>query len=63
MFLDEQIKFLEIPKVIEKVCDRFSDQNTATPSLEDILESDRWARQAVIEAAKDSSPTVVLTGS
>ena len=63
MFLEEQIKFLDIPKVIEKVCDKFSAQNTATPSLEDILESDRWARQAVIEAAKESSPTVVLTGS
>jgi 1-deoxy-D-xylulose-5-phosphate reductoisomerase len=60
MFLEEQIKFLDIPKVIETVCDRFSAQNTATPSLEDILESDRWARQAVIEAANESSPQVIV---
>ena len=59
LFLDEKIKFLEIPQVIETVCDRFSGQNTATPSLEDILASDRWARQAVVEAAKRGSPTVV----
>ncbi|OUC12140.1 MAG: 1-deoxy-D-xylulose-5-phosphate reductoisomerase [Alkalinema sp. CACIAM 70d] len=51
LFLDEKIKFLDIPKLIEKTCDRYQAQNTQQPSLEDILEADRWARQAVLEAA------------
>lgn len=57
LFLEEKITFLEIPRVIEATCDRFTAQNTATPSLEDILESDRWARAAVLEAA--ASPTAI----
>ena len=47
LFLAEKIQFLDIPRLIETVCDRFSSQNTATPSLDDILEADIWARQAV----------------
>jgi 1-deoxy-D-xylulose-5-phosphate reductoisomerase len=58
LFLKEKIGFLDIPCLIEQVCDRFSSQNTANPSLEDILSADQWARQAVFDAevtlAKDS---------
>ena len=48
MFLDEKIHYLDIPKVIEKVCDRNRDHLTATPSLQDILDADQWARAEVI---------------
>jgi 1-deoxy-D-xylulose-5-phosphate reductoisomerase len=61
MFLDEKIAFLDIPKVIEKACDRFQSQNTLTPSLEDILHADRWARDAVLEASQ--MPVSVSMGS
>jgi 1-deoxy-D-xylulose-5-phosphate reductoisomerase len=47
LFLEEKITFLDIPRLIEKVCDRFSVHNTSIPTLEDILEADRWARQEV----------------
>ena len=50
LFLLEKISFLDIPRLIETACDRFSSQNTNSPSLEDILAADRWARQAVIDA-------------
>jgi 1-deoxy-D-xylulose-5-phosphate reductoisomerase len=50
LFLAEKIDFLEIPRLIEQVCDRFSSQNNQTPSLEDILAADTWARKAVLEA-------------
>ena len=50
LFLKEKIGFLDIPRLIETVCDRFSSQNTASPSLEDILSADQWARQAIIDA-------------
>jgi 1-deoxy-D-xylulose-5-phosphate reductoisomerase len=51
LFLDEKIKFLEIPTLIEKTIDRFSSQNTLTPRLEDILEADQWGRQTLLEIA------------
>jgi 1-deoxy-D-xylulose-5-phosphate reductoisomerase len=51
MFLDEKIRFLEIPQVIEQACDKYGDRNQATPVLEDILEADRWAREFVANAA------------
>jgi 1-deoxy-D-xylulose-5-phosphate reductoisomerase len=59
LFLDEKITFLDIPRVIEKVCDRFGSQNTLTPSLEDILHADRWARAAVLEASHTPIATTV----
>jgi len=60
LFLEEKIHYLEIPKVIEKVCDRHrSDLNTA-PNLDDILAVDSWARTAVSEAA--ANLTAVIAG-
>jgi 1-deoxy-D-xylulose-5-phosphate reductoisomerase len=50
LFLDEKITFLDIPKVIEKVCDRFQPQNITQPQLEDIISADHWARNAALEA-------------
>ena len=50
LFLKEKIDFLDIPRLIEQVCDRFSTQNTTQPNLDDILAADRWARQAILDA-------------
>lgn len=47
LFLEEKISFLDIPRVIEKVCDHFAIHNSSTPSLDDILAADNWARQEV----------------
>ncbi|TRU22562.1 MAG: 1-deoxy-D-xylulose-5-phosphate reductoisomerase [Microcystis aeruginosa Ma_SC_T_19800800_S464] len=47
LFLEEKISFLDIPRVIEKVCDHFTIHNSSTPSLDDILAADNWARQEV----------------
>ena len=51
LFLEEQIHFLDIPKLIDVVCDRHRVDLTANPSLDDVLAIDTWARQAVHEAA------------
>ncbi len=59
LFLTEKIGFLDIPRLIEIVCDRFTSQNTSQPSLEDILAADRWARQAMIDA-EEVSPNRVI---
>ena len=59
LFLDEKITFLEIPQVIEKVCNRFDTRNIATPTLEDILAADQWARQEVLATSQSATPTLV----
>lgn len=53
LFLDEKIRFLEIPRLIEQACDRYHCQNTSTPTLEDILVADQWARQEVLAASQN----------
>lgn len=50
LFLEGRIHFLDIPRLIERVCERHRADLTATPSLEDVLAVDGWARQAVLEA-------------
>jgi 1-deoxy-D-xylulose-5-phosphate reductoisomerase len=52
LFLEEKIKFLDIPRCIESVCDRFTPQNRPDPSLDDIVAADKWARQEVVAASK-----------
>ncbi|NJN75546.1 MAG: 1-deoxy-D-xylulose-5-phosphate reductoisomerase [Synechococcaceae cyanobacterium RL_1_2] len=59
MFLEEKIRFLDIPKVIEQVCDRHSATNTGEPTLDDILEADRWARAEVEQLATQLTLTTV----
>lgn len=51
LFLEEKITFLDIPRCIELVCDRFTNQNTSNPNLEDILNADSWARQEVLQVS------------
>ncbi len=51
LFLEERVPFLEIPVLIERVCDRHRSDLMASPSLDDILAVDAWARQATREAA------------
>jgi 1-deoxy-D-xylulose-5-phosphate reductoisomerase len=60
LFLDEKIQFIEIPQVIESVCDRHKADLHLTPSLEDILAADVWARQAVTEIAARSISKIPL---
>ncbi len=52
LFLEEQIAFLDIPRLIEQVCDRYTTQNSATPTLEDIIAADQWSRQEVLALAQ-----------
>ncbi|MBD2123125.1 1-deoxy-D-xylulose-5-phosphate reductoisomerase [Trichocoleus sp. FACHB-262] len=53
LFLDEKVRFLDIPRLIETACDRYQTQNSATPTLEDIVAADQWARQAVLQATEE----------
>ncbi len=59
LFLDEKIKFLDIPKLIEAVCDKHQADNCPEPSLEDILAADQWARQMVLEKSQHLHVAIV----
>jgi 1-deoxy-D-xylulose-5-phosphate reductoisomerase len=62
LFLEGRIAFLDIPRLIEQTCDRFSTQNSATPTLEDILAADQWARQSVLAASETAAPQIISLG-
>jgi 1-deoxy-D-xylulose-5-phosphate reductoisomerase len=60
LFLEEKITYLDIPKVIERVCDRHRADLTPHPSLDDILAVDIWARSEVLTVSTTlHSPVVV----
>ncbi len=61
LFLDEKIRFLDIPRCIESVCDRHQNDNRPDPSLDDILAADRWARQQVLTDAEklETRPQII----
>lgn len=48
-FLEEKIHFLDIPKMIEEACELHKADLASSPSLNDVLAVDQWARQAVRE--------------
>nr|WP_199292379.1 1-deoxy-D-xylulose-5-phosphate reductoisomerase [Coleofasciculus sp. FACHB-712] len=52
LFLEEKIQFLDIPRCIESVCDRFTSHNRSTPTLDDIIAADQWARQEALEVSQ-----------
>ncbi|MGL4497844.1 MAG: 1-deoxy-D-xylulose-5-phosphate reductoisomerase [Planktothrix sp.] len=60
LFLEEKIEFLDIPRVIELTCDHHQIDNRQDPTLEDIIEADRWARQEVIAASEKLSQKVAV---
>lgn len=61
LFLDEKISYLDIPKVIERVCDRHRDDLIAQPTLDDIVTIDRWARGATVETSESLNPPAVVS--
>jgi 1-deoxy-D-xylulose-5-phosphate reductoisomerase len=59
LFLAEKISFLDIPKVIEQVCDNHRVDFNLTPSLDYILAADIWARQMVLEISQQAIPVTI----
>ncbi len=60
LFLDEKIEFLDIPRCIDWVCDRFSVDNRPNPSLDDIISADKWARQEVLTASQSLKQSISI---
>jgi 1-deoxy-D-xylulose-5-phosphate reductoisomerase len=61
LFLAEKIRFLDIPRCIEWVCDRHQHDHRTNPSLDDILTADKWARQEVLVATEtlEHTPQII----
>jgi 1-deoxy-D-xylulose-5-phosphate reductoisomerase len=59
LFLEERIHFLEIPRLIERVCDRYQSRNRLDPSLADIIAADHWARQELLTASQTPAPAII----
>ncbi len=61
LFLEEKIRFLDIPRCIELVCDRHQNDNRSNPDLNDILAADKWARQEVLATKEnlESHPRII----
>ncbi len=49
LFLEERFKFIDIPKVIEAICEKHKCDLNLNPSLSEILEIDSWAREEVLD--------------
>ncbi|NJN01965.1 MAG: 1-deoxy-D-xylulose-5-phosphate reductoisomerase [Leptolyngbyaceae cyanobacterium RM1_1_2] len=60
LFLDEKIRFLDIPHLIEQVCDRHHANNHSDPALADILEADRWARSEAQSCSQSLAQTASI---
>ena len=60
LFLEEKVQFLEMPKLIEQVCDRYRSHNPPNPTLEDILAADEWARSEIISLSQSLTETAYV---
>ena len=54
-FLDEKVHFVDIPKIIEKACESHKDDLIRQPSLNDIILTDKWAREEVRETINNNN--------
>ena len=52
LFLEERFKFIDIPKVIEAICEKHKNDFNLNPSLNEILTIDSWARKEVLDYSK-----------
>ncbi len=61
LFLKEKIHFLNIPKVIEKICEKHKQDLKADPQLEDVIEVDNWARKEVNFLVEKNSLEITMS--
>ncbi|WVZ71913.1 hypothetical protein U9M48_020442 [Paspalum notatum var. saurae] len=61
LFLDEKISYLDIFKVVELTCDAHQNELVTSPSLEEIIHYDLWARRyaASLQPSSGLSPVPV----
>nr|KJB37089.1 hypothetical protein B456_006G189200 [Gossypium raimondii] len=60
LFIDEKISYLDIFKVVELTCEKHQEEFVATPSLEEIIHYDLWARDYAASLQQSSGLSPVL---
>ncbi|KAL9326507.1 hypothetical protein ACSQ67_007152 [Phaseolus vulgaris] len=60
MFIDEKISYLDIFKVVELTCEKHQNELLSSPSLEEIIHYDLWARKYAATLQDSSSFTPIL---
>ena len=62
MFIDERIGYLDIMRLNEACCEAHKKELVSSPSLEEIVHYDSWARRWVEEAVTSGAykPRVVV---
>ncbi len=55
LFLNEEVSFLSIPKLIEAACEKHKNELQSNPQLIDVIAVDKWARKEVEEIANRNS--------
>ncbi len=60
LFLKERFKFIDIPKVIEAVCEKHKCDINQEPSLNEILAIDTWARKEVLDFSNKNMKKIAV---
>ncbi|CAI0398632.1 unnamed protein product [Linum tenue] len=60
LFIDEKIRYLDIFKVVELTCAKHREELVASPSLEEIIHYDLWARDYAASLQQSPASTPVL---
>ncbi|EMS62178.1 1-deoxy-D-xylulose 5-phosphate reductoisomerase, chloroplastic [Triticum urartu] len=62
LFIDEKISYLDIFKVVEMTCDAHHNELVTSPSLEEIIHYDQWARKfsATLQPLSSRRSTVLV---
>ncbi|WVZ12258.1 hypothetical protein V8G54_016788 [Vigna mungo] len=60
MFIDEKISYLDIFKVVELTCEKHQNELLSSPSLEEIIHYDLWARKYAASLQDSSTFTPIL---
>ncbi|GMH42809.1 hypothetical protein BSKO_10728 [Bryopsis sp. KO-2023] len=59
LFLDEKMSYLDIFRVLEDCCEAHKSDLVASPTLDDIINTDLWARRYVQEIVEKKQPLAV----
>ena len=60
LFLEEKFKFIDIPKVIEAICEKHKSNFNLQPNLSEIISVDNWARKEVLDFSKKNMIKIAI---
>ena len=61
LFLEERFKFIDIPKVIEAICENHKSDLNLNPNLNEILAIDSWARKEVLDYSEKNITKIAIS--